>query len=200
MLEPSLGISREDGLAHYIGTIKTLPFYQKAFGQYDREGFVLLWSWWAFLFGAFFMLYRKLYLETFVALIPTLSLLLLKLSGGGAIIFGGWQISYLIVTALFAALLYNYLTKELKIYLVLNVLFSLWSIDSPFFLLLMLCLNATFAPYFVYQRYNKVLYMAHQYDVKGKEVLTALYDLGGVNKWAFVVGVLWIILQANYRL
>ncbi|MEA2029462.1 MAG: hypothetical protein U9N49_10870 [Campylobacterota bacterium] len=199
MIEKELGVSHQEAVKYYIATPATTNFYLEAFKKYrEKQEFQFVWSWWAFFFGIAFYIYRRLYLEAFVAFIPTLTLTILRFTEGSLIIWGGWQFSYLIIATLISLTLYTRLYKELKIYLILNILFSLWGVGNVIFTALSLCLDAVFAGFFVYQRYQRVLYTAKQYDVKDDKLLTSLNDLGGVNNWVFLIILLWVLFIVNY--
>jgi len=53
-------------LAAWVGKPEKVPFYKIAFQKFAISGndrFGVVWSWWAFLGGFWFFLYRKAYLE-----------------------------------------------------------------------------------------------------------------------------------------
>jgi len=199
MIEQHLGVSQKEAVAHYIGDTQRAPFYQKAFAHYNTKGFHLIWSWWAFFLGTFFMLYRKLYLESYVALIPTLSIVALRMiDDTSTISLEMLKLYYLLIAALLTLPIYTKLYRELKIYLVLNIFLALLSSYSMLPTLISAALNGSFIPYFIYLRYQRVLGMAQHYEVQGREVLTALYDLGGINRWVYILVALWALFVINY--
>lgn len=199
MIEEALGVSQHEAIEHYIDTPNASAYYRKAFEQYDQEeGFVSIWSWWAFIFGFVFLFYRKLYLEAYVAAIPfiaTILMILLSFLGLSAIL---GIFSYLWLILGLVAIVYKKLYKVLTIYLILKVITYYLIFTHPIFILTYFALDGLFALYFVYQRYYRVLSTAQSYNVKGEEVLIALKDLGGVNRKALALIPLWIWIYYSY--
>jgi len=82
----------EEAVKAYINKRESQDYYLDAFETFaeDNNSFKWKWSWWAFGGGAFFLLYRKLYMEAIVfflititaSKIPIASLIIWVMSGG----------------------------------------------------------------------------------------------------------------------
>jgi|GEM_PF-2006043 len=193
MIEEALGVSQHEAIEHYIDTPNASAYYRKAFEQYNQEeGFVSIWSWWAFIFGFVFLIYRKLYTEAYVATIPLIATFIIIFFG----LFG--LSSYLIITLLLSAIIYKKLYKTLQIYLILKIIIFYLTLTHPIFILIYFLLDGLFALFFAYKRYQRVLTTAQEYDVKEEELLISLKDLGGINRWAFAFIPLWALVHHSY--
>jgi len=184
MRAEELGVSNQEAIENYIDTPDKSAFYLKAFDKYDqKKGFEIVWSWWAFFFPLPFFIYRKLYMEAFVSFIPTIAWFLTFILNQSIFI-------YLILSIILSSVIYNKLYKELKIYLILTIVISFSFLPYLINTLIITSMDASFAIFFIYKRYQKVLFTAKQFDVKEDELLMALKDLGGINKIGVWIGIL----------
>lgn len=66
MVENNRDVSYDDKMLEaFVGVPEKVEWYKNAFKKYNVNGvesFAWNWSWWAFFGGAFFLLYRKVYL------------------------------------------------------------------------------------------------------------------------------------------
>jgi hypothetical protein len=140
----TMALEESEAIKAYIGTEKTLAFYEEAFKKYSVAGvdqFAWHWSWWAFGGGMFYLLYRKLYLEAL-----------------------GYFILFMVVGAF------------------------------PLISIVLWIISGGVLPYFVYKRYKKIKAQVETNLSDSQEQLSALRELGGVNKWAIWVAVIFTLL------
>jgi hypothetical protein len=157
---PVLSDYDERLLSAFVATPDKMPFYRDLYLRATRLGAPRLcwkWSWWAFFFGALFLLYRRAYIAA-----------------------AGFFVVTFVVTAIlqFETASMGYLSSSERVTIALSNIMSY---------LCLAIVTGGFAPYFIAKQYCDFKQTVESAYANEEDRISALALSGGINNYAIAI-------------